>query len=159
MLAQHSPLPISLCHMLHPHHFLCSLYVHPRRLLLALYIQNIPFCWRPKHDMYFVLYLLFWILNPSEKSVSQRNWHKRQSVYMFRAARQLRLHRGPPNTRTFGWATVTLAQPNVKPAKGNGRKNEDVVGTLEKTPVVQTVRRRMQHRSELQTQVSIPCRW
>ena len=48
---------------------------------------------------------------------------------------------------TRGWSAIVHAQSKLA-------KNEDVAATLQKSPVVQAVMRRMQQRSELQSQVS-----
>lgn len=65
---------------------------------------------------------------------------------MLRTAFRLRVCLPPPRARAFRWSAVPLAQQ--KPKAGH-----NVVDTLEKSPVVQAVLRRMQQRSEMQAKV------
>lgn len=69
---------------------------------------------------------------------------------MLRLARHLRVWYNPPGARSFRWTAVQFAQANHK-AKESGK--QDVIKTLEASPVVQTVLRRINHRAELQSQV------
>jgi hypothetical protein len=68
---------------------------------------------------------------------------------MLRLAQSLRVRFPPPRGRAFGWSAVNYAQPRLKLAT-----TEDITTTLQKSPVIQAVVRRMQLRSELQSQVS-----